>query len=104
MPNSAQTLEPGKTLPISATLSNDVERKGVTWKLSGAGALVAETPTSVMYQAPSSIGAEATVTVTATPMAKGSRAISLTIVLVPQKSADSERRDHPDQKSEGAGR
>jgi hypothetical protein len=104
MPNSSQTLEPGKTLPISATLSNDAERKGVTWKLSGAGALVAETPTSVMYQAPSNIGAEANVTVTATPIAKGSRAISLTIVLVPQRAADSERKDHPDQKSEGAGR
>jgi hypothetical protein len=104
MPNSAQTLEPGKTLPISATLSNDAERRGVTWKLSGAGTLVAETPTSVMYQAPSTIGAEANVTVTATPMAKGSRAISLTIVLVPQRSAESERKDHPDQKSEGAGR
>jgi hypothetical protein len=104
MPNSAQTLEPGKTLPISATLSNDAERKGVIWKLSGVGALVAETPTSVMYQAPLSIGAEANVTVTATPIAKGSRAISLTIVLVPQRAADSERKDHPDQKSEGAGR
>ena len=104
MPNSAQTLEPGKTLPISATLSNDAKGKGVTWTLSGAGALVAETPTSVMYQAPSSIGAEVNVTVTATPTAKGGRAISLTIVLVPQKAADSERKDHPDQKSEGAGR
>jgi hypothetical protein len=104
MPNSAQTLEPGKTLPISATLSNDVKGKGVTWTLSGAGALVAETPTSVMYQAPTSIGAEANVTVTATPIAKGSRAISLTIVLVPQRAAESERKDHPDQKSEGAGR
>jgi hypothetical protein len=104
MPNSAQTLEPGKTLPISATLANDAKGKGVTWKLLGAGALVAETPTSVMYQAPSSIGADANVTVTATPIAKGSRAISLTIVLMPQRSADSERKDHPDQKSEGAGR
>jgi hypothetical protein len=104
MPNSAQTLEPGKTLPISATLSNDAKGKGVTWTLSGAGALVAETPTSVMYQAPLSISTEANVTVTAMPNAKGSRAISLTIVLVPQKAADSERKDHQDQKSEGAGR
>jgi hypothetical protein len=104
MPNSAQTLEPGKTLPIAATLSNDAERKGVTWRLAGAGALVAETPTSVMYQAPSSIGAEANVTVTATPIAKRSRAISLTIILVPLRSADSERKNHSNQKSEGAGR
>ena len=104
MPNSAQTLEPGKTLPISATLSNDAKGKGVSWTLSGAGVLVAATPTSVMYQAPFRIDAEANVTVTATPMAKGSRAISLTIVLVPQRTADSDRKDHPDQKSEGAGR
>jgi hypothetical protein len=104
MPNSAQTLEPGKTLPISATLSNDVKGQGVSWRLSGAGALVAETPTSVMYQAPLSVNAEANVMVTATPNAKGSRAISLTIVLVPQRAAESERKDRPDQKSEGAGR
>jgi hypothetical protein len=57
-----------------------------------------------MYRAPLSISAEANVTVTAMPIAKGSRAISLTIVLVPQRAAESEHKDHPDQKSEGAGR
>jgi len=102
MPNSAQTLEPGKALPISATLSNDRARKGVRWKLSGAGALVAATTTSVMYQAPSSISTQESVTVTATPIAGSSRTTSLTIVLVPQKQAVSEQRDHPDSKGEGA--
>src|SRR5271163_3288740 len=66
MPDFDQKLESGKTLPISATLLNDAERKGVTWTLSGPGTLVAKTSTSVMYQAPSTIGAQESITVTAT--------------------------------------
>ena len=103
MPNSEQKLESGKALPISATLANDAERKGVTWTLSGAGTLVAETTTSVMYQAPSTISAQESVSVTATALAGGQRtALILTIILVPQKTADTEHRDHPDQTGEGA--
>jgi len=104
MPNSDQRLESGKTLPISATLANDDERKGVSWKLAGAGTLVAETTTSVMYQAPSNVSSQESVTVTAIPIAGGSRTTSLTIILVPQKTADTEHRDHPDQMGEGARR
>jgi hypothetical protein len=102
MPNSDQRLESGKTLPISATLTNDSERKGVTWTLTGAGALVAETTTSVMYQAPTNITTQESVTVTATPLARGGKPTSLTIILVPQKSSDTEHKDHPDQKGERA--
>jgi hypothetical protein len=83
MPNSPQTLEPGKSLPISATLSSDPSRKGVSWTLKGDGALVAETTTSVMYQAPSSISEKVSVTVVATSIADGSKAASVTIILVP---------------------
>jgi hypothetical protein len=103
MPNSAQTLEPGKSLPIAATLSNDPERKGVSWTLAGTGVLVAQTTTSVMYQAPSIISTQESVTVTATPIA-GRRPTTLTIRLVQQKPADSDRRENPDHKSEGAAR
>jgi hypothetical protein len=96
MPNSDQRLESGKTLPISATLANDRQRKGVTWTLAGAGALIAQTTTSVMYQAPANITAQEIVTVTATPLAGGRESTSLKIVLVPQKTADTIHTDNPD--------
>jgi hypothetical protein len=104
MPNSEQRLESGKTLPICATLMNDPERKGVTWTLTGGGKLVAQTATSVMYQAPSIISAQESITVTATALAGGRGTTSLTIMLVPQKTAEAEHKDHPDQTGEGARR
>lgn len=87
MPNSVQTLEQGKALPVSATLSNDSGRKGVAWTLAGAGSLAAQTPTSVMYQAPANVTSETRVTVTATAIANSSKGASLTVVLMPLKSA-----------------
>jgi hypothetical protein len=87
MPDSDQTLEPGKALPISATLSNDPAGRGVNWTLSGQGALVARTTTSVMYQAPPNFSEGASVTVTATSVADGRKAVTLTIILVPLKRA-----------------
>jgi hypothetical protein len=93
MPNSEQRLESGKSLPISATLANDPDRKGVTWTLTGAGTLVAATETSVMYLAPANISTQQSITITATPVA-GGRATSLTIIVVPQKKADTERTEH----------
>ena len=102
MPNSAQRLESGKSLPISATLANDPERKGVTWSLTGPGTLVAETATSAMYLAPANVTTQQSITVTATPVAGGRGTNSLTIILVPQKPADNEHKEHPDHTGEGA--
>ena len=87
MPDSVQTLEQGKALPLSATLSNDSQRRGVAWTLAGAGSLAAQTPTSVMYQAPPNVTSEIRVIVTATAMADGGNRASLTVILVPSKSA-----------------
>jgi hypothetical protein len=97
MPNSVQTLESGKSIPISATLSNDSARQGVRWDLTGAGSLVAETPTSVMYQAPANISEMASVTVTATSIANGKRVATLQIILVPPKKASTANKNHQGQ-------
>jgi hypothetical protein len=102
MPDSDQTLEPGKALPISATLSNDLAGKGVRWNLTGAGALVAQTPTSVMYQAPPNFIEGMSVTVTATPIADGRKAVTLRIILVPLKQTTSANKIHKKQFGEGA--
>jgi hypothetical protein len=97
IPNSAQTLEPGKSLPISATLSNDLSQRGVRWTLAGQGELAAQTTTSVMYQAPPNIRAEVSVTVTAISNANGSKTASLTIILTPPKRATSKLQSHQPQ-------
>jgi hypothetical protein len=81
-PSSAQSLEQGQTIPISATVLNDVESQGVTWSLSGTGSLAAETPSSVVYQAPADTVVPASVKVTATSKADGSKVASLTLWLV----------------------
>jgi hypothetical protein len=92
MPNSAQTLELGRALPISATLTNDPARKGVTWKLKGQGALVARTATSVMYQAPPDVNEGTQVTITAISVADGGKAATLTIILISPKRTTSAHR------------
>jgi hypothetical protein len=97
MPNSVQTLESGKSIPISATLSNDSARQGVRWELAGAGSLVAQTPTSVMYQAPANISEMGSVTVTATSIANGKTIASLQIILVPPKKASTTNKNHQGQ-------
>jgi hypothetical protein len=101
IPNSAQTLEPGKALPISATLSNDPAGRGVRWTLTGAGILAAQTPTSVLYQAPSNVTERSSVIVTATSIANGSKTASLTIIVVPAKQAIALRQNHRVQGARG---
>jgi hypothetical protein len=96
MPNSSQNLEAGKTLPISATLSNDSGQQGVRWTLNGQGTLVAQTATSVMYQAPANISGTTQVTVTATSNADGRGSASLTIVLeTPPNRTGSDQKNSP---------
>jgi hypothetical protein len=75
-------LEQGQTIPISATVLNDVESQGVTWSLSGVGSLAAETPSSVVYQAPADTSVPGSVKVTATSKAESSKTASLTLWLV----------------------
>jgi hypothetical protein len=104
MPNSTQTLEPGKSVVISATLSNDDARKGVSWKLIGDGTLVARTATSVMYQAPATIGEgtkDTSVTVTAIANASSGNFASLSIILASPNRAASGQKNQPEKTAEG---
>jgi len=80
-PSSAQAVSAGQTVNVSATVSNDSLNKGVTWNLSGAGTLSAQTATSVTYTAPSPIPANSTASITATSASDATKTQTLTINL-----------------------
>jgi len=63
------SLNPGQTVTVIASLTNDVNNAGVTWTLTGAGSLSGNTTTSVVYTAPTDIAVSTTATVTATSIA-----------------------------------
>ena len=58
----------GKAIVITAKLTNDATNSGVTWSLSGLGSLTGETNFGVTYNAPPSVVAAITATVTATSL------------------------------------
>jgi Putative Ig domain len=84
-PASGQSLSPGQTVTVIATLTNDKNNQGVSWTLTGPGSLSGNTTTSVVYTAPTSISVSATATITATSVANTSvtatESITLTAVL-----------------------
>jgi FG-GAP-like repeat/Putative Ig domain len=73
----------GKAIVITAKLRNDGSNSGVTWSLSGPGSLTGETNFGVTYNAPPSVAAAITATVTATSLKDNSRKNSLTLTANP---------------------
>src|SRR6266550_8809603 len=65
-PTAQQTIQQNQTVGIVATVQGS-SNNAVTWSLSGSGFLSNQSATSVTYNAPSSITAPQTATVTATP-------------------------------------
>lgn len=80
-PSGAQNAIAGKVINLTATVSNDSKNAGVTWSLTGPGALSAQTTTSVTYTAPSPISANATATITATSITNTAKSATATINL-----------------------
>jgi len=80
-PNQSPTVMAGGTVSITATVSNDPKAAGVTWSLSGPGALSGQTSTSVTYTAPSPISATTTASVKATSVTDSTKVFTLTINL-----------------------
>ncbi len=78
---TGQSLNAGQSLTITATVANDKNGAGVTWALSGTGALSQNTPTSVIYTAPSNVEAATTVTITATSVANSTIVATETITI-----------------------
>jgi hypothetical protein len=88
-PNGPQTIGEGQTLAVTATVANDSSADGVTWSISpasGAGAFSAITKTSATFNAPATVTAATTVTLTATSAAYTNQSISLAITVEPHPS------------------
>ncbi len=85
-PSSAQTLDQGQTVHITATVANESKKKGVIWSLSpatGAGVLSSTTTTSATYTAPASVTKPTSATVTAKSASDSTKSASLIVNLVP---------------------
>ena len=52
-PSTAQSVDQGQTINITAAVANDSAYRGVTWSVSGGGTLSGSTTTTVTYNAPS---------------------------------------------------
>ncbi|HEV2215060.1 MAG TPA: putative Ig domain-containing protein, partial [Terracidiphilus sp.] len=66
---------------LTATVANDKNAAGVTWTLSGAGALSNNTTSSVTYTAPAATSASQTITITATSIADPTKTKSATVTV-----------------------
>lgn len=80
-PSSAQTIDQGQSVNISATVANDSSGKGVTWNVSGGGSLANQTATSAAYDTPASVTSPITATITATSVADTSKTATLSITV-----------------------
>jgi Putative Ig domain len=80
-PASGQSLNPGQTTTITATVTNDTNSEGVTWTLSGPGTLSGNTTISVVYTAPTIISVGTTATITATSVANSTVTATESITL-----------------------
>jgi hypothetical protein len=85
-PTSA-SVNAGGVVNVVATVANDSTNAGVSWSLSGVGALSAKTTTSVTYTAPATVTTTSIATVVATSNASSSVTASLSITVSPAGTA-----------------
>lgn len=88
---ATMSLPAGVSTLFTATVQNNVQSRGVTWSLSGAGCsgtscgtlYAASGPTTTGYIAPSNMPSPPTVTLTATSVADPTKSASATITITP---------------------
>ena len=85
---SAQAIDQGQQVVLTATVANDVNSQGVSWSLSGTGCtgaacgtLTNTTTTAATYVAPASVSAIQSLTVTATSIADSTKFASITVTV-----------------------
>ena len=78
---SSPTVDGTNSITVSATVTNDKNAAGVSWALSGAGALSGKTASSVTYTAPAATSSAVTVTITATSIADATKSSTVTITI-----------------------
>jgi hypothetical protein len=85
------SVQAGQTHAVTATVQNDSQNKGVSWKLTGTGctgatcgtisAASSASGTAITYTAPATVPAPATVTLTATSIADATKSAVTTLTL-----------------------
>lgn len=92
-PGTQQSIDAGQTLNFTANVTNDPNRQGVSWSVSGSncngnacGALTNMNKTSATYGAPSSVGSGLEVTVRATSVAQNTASAASTVMVNPSPS------------------
>jgi large repetitive protein len=79
--SSASSVDATDSLTLTATVTNDKNSDGVTWTVSGGGALSNTTATSATYTAPARSASSLTATVTVTSVADTSKTGTVTITV-----------------------
>jgi Protein of unknown function (DUF3443) len=82
-PTTGQTLAPGGTLTLTATVTSASSNLGVSWTLSGPGSLSSATANPVTYTAPPSATSNTPVVVTATAAASSTATAYVPITITP---------------------
>ncbi len=80
---NSQTVVQGQSVTIAAIIQNDPSAQGVTWKLTGPGALSKQTTMSVEYDAPASVASNVTAMITATAIADPTKSAPFTVTITP---------------------
>jgi hypothetical protein len=78
---SNTTVDATDSVTLSASVTNDTNSGGVTWAVSGGGALSNTSTTSATYTAPAASSTALTVTVTATSVADTTKSASTTLTV-----------------------
>jgi hypothetical protein len=81
--SSANGIDQGQTVSITASVRNDPKNAGVQWSVSGGGTLSGQSTTSVTYNAPASVTSAFTATVTATSITDPTTTFSLQFKVSP---------------------
>jgi hypothetical protein len=89
-PSTAQKVDQGQSVNLTATLTNDSSNKGVTWSVSGTGCAGAACGTlsnlasaAATYTAPSAVTTNLSVTVTATAVADSTKSATDSMTAFP---------------------
>jgi len=91
----AQTaIDQGQTLNYTASVTNDSKNMGVAWSMSGTactgtgcGTFTNGTTSAAVYDAPASVTAKMTVSITATSVADKTKSVSSAVVVTPARAS-----------------
>lgn len=78
---SSSTVDGSDAVTLTGTVTNDKNSAGVTWSVSGGGALSNTTTTSATYTAPAATSSQQSITITATSVADTTKTGTLTITV-----------------------